>query len=171
MTCGTLGLNTATVKMKGPDGILRISTGTGTGDFAHYHLRFPQRQHLSAVGPGSSTVHPSFTFPCSTNFCCAGPVDAAYKAVDALVGVAVELEDYTINRWGNLCMALRGRDVMQPAPQYQDEAVVRHGSCLLCTLSVTEGIEALAVTRVIVRPTGALARQGIVKNAQVLLRT
>jgi 2-isopropylmalate synthase len=88
VTCGTLGLNTATVKMKGPDGILRISTGTGTG-----------------------------------------PVDAAYKAVDALVGVAVELEDYTIN-------------------------------------SVTEGIEALAVTRVIVRPTGALARQGIVKNAQ-----
>lgn len=31
VTCGTLGLNTATVKMKGPDGILRISTGTGTG--------------------------------------------------------------------------------------------------------------------------------------------
>jgi hypothetical protein len=41
---------------------------------------------------------------------------------------------------------------------------------LLCNFSVTEGIEALAVTRVIVRPTGALARQGIVKNAQVPLR-
>lgn len=31
VTCGTLGLNTATVKMRGPDGILRIATGTGTG--------------------------------------------------------------------------------------------------------------------------------------------
>ena len=30
-TCGTLGLNTATVKMRGPDGILRISSATGTG--------------------------------------------------------------------------------------------------------------------------------------------
>ena len=39
MTCGTLGLNTATVKMKGPDGILRISTGTGTGKCAVCHLR------------------------------------------------------------------------------------------------------------------------------------
>jgi hypothetical protein len=38
VTCGTLGLNTATVKMKGPDGILRISTGTGTGGCAVCHL-------------------------------------------------------------------------------------------------------------------------------------
>jgi predicted RNA polymerase sigma factor len=36
--------------------------------------------------------------------CCAGPVDAAYKAVDTLVGVAVELEDYTINRSVQLAM-------------------------------------------------------------------
>ena len=35
--------------------------------------------------------------------------------------------------------------------------------------SVTEGIEALAVTRVGVRPTGALAAQGIVQNAQVTI--
>ena len=33
--------------------------------------------------------------------------------------------------------------------------------------SVTEGIEALAVTRVGIRPTGALAAQGIVQNAHV----
>lgn len=62
--------------------------------------------------------------------CNAGPVDAAYKAIDALVRVEVNLEDYAMN-------------------------------------AVTEGIEALAVTRVIIRPTGTLAAQGVVKSAQV----
>ena len=57
-------------------------------------------------------------------------MDAAYKAIDALVRVPVVLEDYTMN-------------------------------------SVTEGIEALAVTRVIVRPAGDLADQGVVMTAQV----
>lgn len=88
VTCGTLGLNTATVKMRGPDGILRVSSATGTG-----------------------------------------PVDAAYKAVDALVGVEVSLDDYSVN-------------------------------------SVTEGIEALAVTRCVLRPVGSLAAQGVIINAQ-----
>jgi len=60
----------------------------------------------------------------------AGPVDAAYKAIDALVRVEVNLDDYAMN-------------------------------------AVTEGIEALAVTRVTIRPTGPLASQGIVKSAQV----
>jgi len=87
-TCGTLGLNTATVKMKGPDGILRISSATGTG-----------------------------------------PVDAAFKAVDTLVGVEVSLDDYSLR-------------------------------------TVTEGIEALAVTRCVLRPVGSLAAQGVVENAQ-----
>lgn len=61
---------------------------------------------------------------------CAGPVDAAYKAVDALVGVEVNLDDYSVN-------------------------------------SVTDGIEALAVTRCVLRPVGSLAAQGVIVNAQV----
>lgn len=48
-----------------------------------------------------------------------GPVDAAYKAIDSLVRVDVELVDYSVN-------------------------------------SVSEGIEALATTRVIIRPSGKL---------------
>ena len=91
--------------------------------------------------------------------------------MDALVGVAVELEDYTINRWGHLstiacgtgCCSLHRSTRSRRLPR-----LLNHAG--LCDLSVTEGIEALAVTRVIVRPTGALARQGIVKNAQVLFR-
>ena len=59
---------------------------------------------------------------------CAGPVDAAYKAIDALVRVPVTLEDYTMN-------------------------------------SVTEGITALAVTRVIVRPAADMT-ESIVTTAQ-----
>lgn len=46
VVCGTMGLPTATVRMRGPDGIARTATGMGTG-----------------------------------------PVDAAYKAIDALVRV------------------------------------------------------------------------------------
>lgn len=64
----------------------------------------------------------------------AGPVDAAYKAVDALVGVEVNLDDYSVN-------------------------------------SVTDGIEALAVTRCVLRPVGSLAAQGVIVNAQVLQAT
>jgi hypothetical protein len=45
----------------------------------------------------------------------AGPVDAAYKAIDSLIKVPAELTDYSVN-------------------------------------SVTEGIEALATTRVIIKP-------------------
>ena len=59
----------------------------------------------------------------------AGPVDAAYKAIDALVRVPVTLEDYTMN-------------------------------------SVTEGITALAVTRVTVRPAADMA-ESLVTTAQV----
>ena len=60
---------------------------------------------------------------------CTGPVDAAYKAIDALVRVPVTLEDYSMS-------------------------------------SVTEGITALAVTRVIVRPAADMT-QSIVTTAQV----
>lgn len=47
--------------------------------------------------------------------CYAGPVDAAYKAVDSLIKVPAQLTDYSVS-------------------------------------SVTEGIEALATTRVIIKP-------------------
>ena len=60
---------------------------------------------------------------------CTGPVDAAYKAIDALVRVPVTLEDYSMS-------------------------------------SVTEGITALAVTRVIVRPATELT-ESTVTTAQV----
>ncbi|KAK9906563.1 hypothetical protein WJX75_004234 [Coccomyxa subellipsoidea] len=88
VVCGTMGLPTATVRMRGPDGIARTATGMGTG-----------------------------------------PVDAAYKAIDALVRVQVQLSEYTMT-------------------------------------SVTEGIEALASTRVSIRPVGGHADQGFVIHAQ-----
>ena len=46
---------------------------------------------------------------------------------------------------------------------------VLNGTPCVCT-SVTEGIEALAVTRVIVRPAGELAEQGVVKTALLAAR-
>lgn len=88
VVCGTMGMQTATVKMRGPDGFTHVYSGIGVG-----------------------------------------PVDAAYKAIDALVRVPVVLEDYSMN-------------------------------------SVTEGIEALAVTRVIVRPAGEMADQSVILTAQ-----
>lgn len=89
VVCGTMGLPTATVKLRGPDGIARVASGIGTG-----------------------------------------PVDAAYKAIDSLMQVQVQLVDYGMN-------------------------------------SVTEGIEALAMTRVVVRPAGKMGGQGFVTSAQV----
>ncbi|KAG7667065.1 hypothetical protein Ndes2526B_g04445 [Nannochloris sp. 'desiccata'] len=56
-----------------------------------------------------------------------GPVDAAYKAIDHLVRVPAELQDYTVG-------------------------------------SVTEGIDALAQTRVIIKPSGR--NEGYVQNAR-----
>jgi len=88
VVCGSMGMPTATVRMLGPDGIVRVSSGIGTG-----------------------------------------PVDAAYKAIDSLVRVPAELVDYTVT-------------------------------------SVTEGIEALANTRVIIRPAGRMASEGFVQSAQ-----
>lgn len=70
VVCGTMGMPTATLKLRGPDGMLRVRSAIGTG-----------------------------------------PVDAAYKAVDSVVAVPAKLTDYSIT-------------------------------------SVTEGIEALAATRV-----------------------
>lgn len=89
VVCGTMGLPTATVKLRGPDGIARVASGIGTG-----------------------------------------PVDAAYKAIDSLMQVQVQLVDYGMN-------------------------------------SVTEGIEALAMTRVVVRPAGKMSGEGFVTSAQV----
>jgi 2-isopropylmalate synthase len=74
VSTGMSGIPTATVKMRGPDGVERYVAATGTG-----------------------------------------PVDAVYKAIDQIVGVGVVLEDYSMN-------------------------------------SVTEGIEALACTRVVIAP-------------------
>lgn len=89
--CGSTPVPTATVRMMGPDGIVRTGTALGTG-----------------------------------------PVDAAYKAIDGLVRVPAELLDYNIS-------------------------------------SVTEGIEALAKTRVTIRPTGELAKEGFVRSSTGLL--
>ena len=58
-----------------------------------------------------------------------GPVDAAYKAIDSIVGLEVELTDYSM-------------------------------------ASVTEGIDALANTRVVIKPVG----QSLVENAQGSVR-
>lgn len=73
VTCGTLGLSTATVKLIDPSGIEHIACSVGTG-----------------------------------------PVDAAYKAIDLIVKVPVKLLEYSMT-------------------------------------SVTEGIDAIATTRVLIR--------------------
>lgn len=88
VVCGTMGMPTATVQMRGPDKIARIGVGVGTG-----------------------------------------PVDAAYKAIDSLVRVDTELLDYTVS-------------------------------------SVTEGINALATTRVTIRPAGKQSGEGWVTDTQ-----
>jgi len=74
IVCGTMGMPTASVKMKGPEGVEKVVSAVGTG-----------------------------------------PVDACYKAVDQLVQVPTVLADYSVN-------------------------------------AVTEGIDAIAVTRVVVKP-------------------
>eukprot|EP00889_Picochlorum_renovo_P004133 jgi/Picre1/31163/NNA_006517.t1 len=63
-----------------------------------------------------------------------GPVDAAYKAIDSIVGLEVDLVDYSM-------------------------------------ASVTEGIDALANTRVVIRPCNAtLSSIQLVENAQGAIR-
>ncbi|GAB4814561.1 hypothetical protein N2152v2_001607 [Parachlorella kessleri] len=88
VVCGSMGVPTATVIMRGPDGINRTASSIGTG-----------------------------------------PVDAAYKAIDQLVRVQAALVDYSVN-------------------------------------NVTEGIEALATTRVVIRPAGKMAGEGYVTDTK-----
>lgn len=90
VVCGTMGMPTATLKLRGPDGMLRVRSAIGTG-----------------------------------------PVDAAYKAVDSVVAVPAELTDYSIT-------------------------------------SVTEGIEALAATRV--RPSLPRAKRRLPPRAWAAAR-
>lgn len=93
VVCGSAGLPTATVRLEGPDSVLRIASSVGTG-----------------------------------------PVDAAYKAIDSIVGLEVDLVDYSM-------------------------------------ASVTEGIDALANTRVVIRPCNAtLSSIQLVENAQGAIR-
>lgn len=87
VVCGTMGMPTATVKLRGPDGISRIASAVGSG-----------------------------------------PVDASYKAIDSLVRVEAALLDYSVS-------------------------------------SVTAGIEALATTRVTIRPAGRMGKEAFVTNA------
>lgn len=56
VTCGTMGMPTATVRLRGPDGALRVQAAVGTG-----------------------------------------PVDAAYKAIDAIVGAPNRLLEFNIH--------------------------------------------------------------------------
>ena len=56
VACGTVGLATATVRLRDPDGMVRVQAAVGTG-----------------------------------------PVDATYKAIDAIVGAPVELLEFTVN--------------------------------------------------------------------------
>lgn len=88
VVCGSVNMPTATVKMKGPDGILRVASAVGSG-----------------------------------------PVDSAYKAIDSIVRVPADLVDYSMG-------------------------------------AVTQGIDALAQTRVVIKPSGNLANDGFVQSAQ-----
>jgi 2-isopropylmalate synthase len=54
--CGTLGMATATVRLRGPDGAVRVQASIGTG-----------------------------------------PVDATYKAIDAIVGLPAQLLEYAVH--------------------------------------------------------------------------
>jgi 2-isopropylmalate synthase len=88
VVCGTSGMPTATLQLKGPDGVSRVGVGVGTG-----------------------------------------PVDAAYKAVDSVVRVDADLVDYSVQ-------------------------------------SVTQGIEALATTRVQIKAAGRMAGEGWAESAR-----
>jgi len=88
---GTMGLPTATVRLKGPDGQESIGIGMGTG-----------------------------------------PVDAAYKAIDSIVKVQVDLVDYGMN-------------------------------------SVSQGIDAMAITRVVIRPVDQ-PKQGVTPQGRQFQR-
>jgi 2-isopropylmalate synthase len=128
VVCGTMGLPTATVKMKGPDGISRVASGIGTGRNSHsiqYHV-------VGVILTATSRYHQLFwdSWWLKWSFDEPGPVDAAYKAIDSLVRVQVQLADYSVN-------------------------------------SVEEGIEALATTRVVIRPSGKMANEAFVTSAQV----
>lgn len=92
-----MGLPTATVQMKGPDGLTQISSHVRAVVTLFFH-HFPQvvcgtmglptatvqmkgPDGLTRIGVGVGT----------------GPVDAAYKAIDSLVDVDAELVDYGVN--------------------------------------------------------------------------
>merc|ERR1719161_2786916 len=80
IVCGTMGLPTATVKMRGPDAVPRVASAVGTG-----------------------------------------PVDAATKAVDSIVGLPVELTDYRVNS------VSEGIDSLAPTEDASEGSVTSQG--------------------------------------------
>jgi len=86
VVCGTMGLPTATLKMRGPDGLLRVTSAVGTG-----------------------------------------PVDAAYKAVDAVVGARARLLEYSVNAvTGGIDALATTRVQIAPAEEGGGEAAGRN---------------------------------------------
>jgi hypothetical protein len=70
VVCGTMGMPTCTVQLKGPDGITRVSVGVGTGGVSgrgggHGSLR-PSRHQRTASSDGTSGQQ--CWWPCA--FCC-----------------------------------------------------------------------------------------------------
>lgn len=122
VVCGSMGMPTATVRMKGPDGISRIASGIGAGPVdAAYKVRRGLGMGCSGRGgvqwgrgwksqqAGSSGVErppakPLPPPPCSPPYstlllpphttCSTHPT---LQAIDSLVRVQAELVDYSVN--------------------------------------------------------------------------
>lgn len=65
VVCGTMGMPTATIQMKGPDGITRMGVGVGTGEFAPCLLLLestPSRVSTAPVIPRHPPRHSRHSF-------------------------------------------------------------------------------------------------------------
>ncbi len=110
VVCGTMGLPTATVRMRGPDGIARTSTGMGSGpvDAAYKAIDSLVRVQVQTPVPCPHTVVAQ-SMP--AGFCCKAHVSACestpYHCLTMCIPTVPALQwhapmGFTITIWGQL---------------------------------------------------------------------
>ena len=71
VVCGTMGLPTATVRMRGPDGIARTSTGMGSGPVDAAYKAIDSLVRVQVLTP-TLCLHIRDGQGMPANFCCQG---------------------------------------------------------------------------------------------------
>ena len=179
---GSLCMPTATVKLRGPDGIDRLATGMGTGPV---DASFKAIDALVRVQVRRSDLTGQLLY---TAAACAQPaaavcaVQGASLRFAAAYAAAAQTRSQTRSQSGQQRLPENLLDCSACAALHSARQRLAMADCSLkeaarvqvrlvdySLQSVTEGMDALATTRVSILPDGRMANEGFVTSYKVLL--